>query len=131
MALAPARQAFSPGACGQQWGTAVNCRLARESVGLLPPRERASRRAGRASLHGVWLHLPRGLAAGARAAARQCRSAGGGGRAVAIVDPEEAAQLVHGLSSATLTGASWCAEDGRVDRPQSVIEALARDTTLR
>jgi sarcosine oxidase subunit beta len=47
-----------------------------------------------------------------------------------VVDAEEAARLVPGLDGRSLVGASWCGEDGYVDRPQSVIEALAREATI-
>jgi sarcosine oxidase, subunit beta len=41
------------------------------------------------------------------------------------VSPAEAAELVQGLDPSSVTGASFCAEDGYFDRPQSVVEAFA------
>ena len=49
-----------------------------------------------------------------------------------IVEPDEAAQLVPGLDVSSLAGAAWCAEDGYLDRPQAVLEALgARAEVVR
>jgi sarcosine oxidase subunit beta len=48
-----------------------------------------------------------------------------------IVTPDEAAELVPGLRVDTLTGGSWCPEDGYFDRPQAVVEAFARGLDIR
>jgi sarcosine oxidase subunit beta len=45
--------------------------------------------------------------------------------------PDEAAALVPGLEVETVTGASWCPEDGYFDRPQAVVEAFARGLDVR
>jgi sarcosine oxidase subunit beta len=42
-----------------------------------------------------------------------------------LVTAEGAAQLVPGLRAEGIVGASYCAEDGYFDRPQSVVEAFA------
>ena len=48
-----------------------------------------------------------------------------------IVSPEEAAELVPGLETATVAGGAWCAEDGYFDRPQAVVEAFGRGLDVR
>ena len=47
-----------------------------------------------------------------------------------LVSPGEAADLVRGLLTDTVVGATWCAEDGYFDRPQSVVEAFAQATEI-
>ena len=48
-----------------------------------------------------------------------------------IVSPAEAAELVPGLASSSLVGASWCAEDGYMGEPQAAIAAIARHLDVR
>ena len=115
-----------PGGVRQQWGTAVNCRLARESAAFY---RRADELLGgpvelRFTACG-YLFLAHSEAAleGLRANAAVQAEAGVPSR---IVDAAEAARLVPGLVVDDVAGASWCGEDGYVDRPQSVVEAFAR-----
>jgi sarcosine oxidase subunit beta len=114
----------------QQWGTAVNCRLARESVDFY---RRADELLGgpvelRFSSCGYLFLAHSGeVLERLRANAAVQAAAGVPSR---IVDAEEAARLVPGLGTESVLGASWCGEDGYVDRPQSVIEALARDARI-
>jgi glycine/D-amino acid oxidase-like deaminating enzyme len=119
-----------PGGVRQQWGTAVNCRLARESAGfygraqelLNGPVELAFTRCGYLFL----AHSEQALAR-LRANADVQAAAGVPSR---VVDAQEAGRLVPGLVTESLTGAGWCAEDGYVDRPQAMVEALARGTRV-
>jgi sarcosine oxidase, subunit beta len=118
-----------PGGVRQQWGTAVNCRLARESLEfysrareLLNGRELGFTACGYMFL----AHSEQALGRLRANAAVQAEA----GVPSRIVDPDEAAQLVPGLASASVAGASWCEQDGYVDRPRAVIEALARDVRV-
>jgi glycine/D-amino acid oxidase-like deaminating enzyme len=119
-----------PGGVRQQWGTAVNCRLARESSGfygraqelLNGPVDLRFTRCGYLFL----AHSEQALAR-LRANAEVQAAAGVPSR---VVDAQEARRLVPGLVTDSLTGAGWCAEDGYVDRPQAMVEALARGTRV-
>jgi sarcosine oxidase subunit beta len=128
--IAAGASGVQPGGVRQQWGTAVNCRLARESAGFY----------GRAQglLNGAvelrftpcgYLFLAHSEQALARLRANADVQAAAGVPS-RIVDAGEAGRLVPGLVTDSLTGAAWCAEDGYVDRPQSVIEAFARGTRI-
>lgn len=119
-----------PGGVRQQWGTAVNCRLARESVAfyrradelLDPPAPLGFRACG-------YLFLAHSDPALARLAAN-VEVQRGEGVPSRLVTPAEAGSLVPGLGTATVAGAAWCAEDGYFDRPQGVVEAFARGTDV-
>jgi sarcosine oxidase subunit beta len=114
-----------PGGVRQQWGTRVNCDLARESVAFyreiverLEPRTRPRLDAcGYAFL----AHSPERLAQLAADVALQQEA----GVPSQLLSPEEAAEVVPGLDVATVTGAAYCAEDGYFDEPQAVVEAFA------
>ncbi len=115
-----------PGGVRQQWGTRVNCLLARESAAfyreaeerLDPPVELGFRTCG-------YLFLAHSDATLERLRASVALQ-NGCGVPSRIVTPEEAAELVPGLLTDGVAGAAWCAEDGYFDRPQSVVEAFAR-----
>jgi sarcosine oxidase subunit beta len=119
-----------PGGIRQQWGTAVNCRLARESASFY--RAADEHLGGLVALRFTpcgylfLAHSMRGLAQ-LRANAVVQAAAGVPSR---IVDPVEAARLVPGLVTDSVVGASWCGEDGYFDRPQSVVEAFAREARV-
>ncbi len=125
--VAAGASGVQPGGVRQQWGTAVNCRLARESVGFYRSAD---------ELLGGPVELPFTpcgylFLAHSEGALEQLRAnaalQAGVGVPSRVVDASEAARLVPGLASGPLAGASWCAEDGYVDRPQSVLAALARE----
>jgi sarcosine oxidase, subunit beta len=122
---------IQPGGVRQQWGTAVACRLARESAAFWQDAETA-------------LDFPVELgfracgylfAAHSEAALERLRAnvaiQNAEGVPSRTVSPEEAAALVPGLWTETLTGAAWCDEDGYFDRPQSVVEAFGRGADVR
>jgi sarcosine oxidase, subunit beta len=120
-----------PGGVRQQWGTAVSCRLARESVAFWREAERrlestvalGFRRCG-------YLFLAHSDAAVERLQANVevQHAAGVPSR---LVGRDEAAVLVPGLQVHGVTGGSWCSDDGYFDRPQAVIEAFARGLDVR
>lgn len=127
--IAAGASGIQPGGVRQQWGTAVNCRLARESASFY--------RRAHELLNGPELgftacgymflaHSEQALERLRANAAVQTAT----GVPSRVVDADEAAQLVPGLATASLAGASWCDEDGYVDRPRSVIEAFARDARI-
>jgi sarcosine oxidase, subunit beta len=114
-----------PGGVRQQWGTRVNCLLARESVAFyrqlqdrLEPRVPATLEAcGYLFLAHSAEHLSQ--LAGDIALQREA------GVPSELVDPEAVAELVPGMVVSTVTGAAYCAEDGYFDHPQAVVEAFA------
>lgn len=120
-----------PGGVRQQWGTRVNCLLARESVAFyhqlqdrLEPRVPARLEAcGYLFLAHSAEHLSR-LAADV-ALQREA------GVPSELVTPEGVAALVPGMVVSTVTGAAYCAEDGYFDQPQAVVEAFAEACTRR
>ena len=128
--IAAGASGVQPGGVRQQWGTAVNCRLARESAAFYAgaeellggPVELGFTRCGYMFL----AHSERALAR-LRANVVVQTSAGVGSQ---VVDAAEAARLVPGLATETVVGASWCDEDGYVDRPQAVIAAFAREARI-
>jgi sarcosine oxidase, subunit beta len=112
-----------PGGVRLQWGTAVNCRLARESFAFWQEFPERLRRCG----YMFVAHSEHVLARLADNVALQNAE----GIPSRIVGPAEAAELVPGLRTATLAGAAWCGEDGYFDRPQAVVEAFAQGTEVR
>jgi glycine/D-amino acid oxidase-like deaminating enzyme len=122
---------IQPGGVRQQWGTAVACRLARESATfwreadatLESPVLLGFRACG-------YLFVAHSEATLERLQANVAVQ-NAEGVPSRIVRPEEAATLVPGLGTDTLVGASWCEEDGYFDRPQSVLEAFARGANVR
>jgi sarcosine oxidase, subunit beta len=113
-----------PGGVRQQWGTAVNCLLARESLSFYADaRERLSMRvdAGfRACGYLFLAHSDRALARLKENVTLQNEL----GVRSQIVAPAEAADLVPGLDVASVCGGAWGPADGYFDRPQSLVEAL-------
>jgi sarcosine oxidase, subunit beta len=130
--IAAGASGVQPGGIRQQWGTAVNCLLARESLAFY--REAQDRLKMRVDPHFRacgYLFLAHSPETRDRLAANVAlqNELGVSSR---IVEPDEAAQLVPGLDPSSLTGAAWCAEDGYLDRPQAVLEELgARASVVR
>jgi sarcosine oxidase, subunit beta len=124
--VAAGASGVQPGGVRQQWGTELNCRLARESVAFW--REAQERLAApvelgfRACGYLFVAHSKEALD-GLRMRVAVQNAAGVPSR---IVSPDEAGALVPGLVTDALTGAAWCAEDGYFNRPQAVVESFAR-----
>jgi sarcosine oxidase subunit beta len=120
-----------PGGVRRQWGTEVACRLASESAAFYAEADEhldarvplGFQRCGYLFL----AHTDETLARLADNVALQ-NALGVPSR---IVAADEAAELVPGLQTHTIVGASWCAEDGYFDRPQSVVEAFALGLDVR
>ena len=105
-----------PGGVRQQWGTRINCLLARESVAFYRTQP-GFRPCGYLFLAHTDAVLER-----LRENVRVQNEAGVPSRVVA---PDEAALLVPGLATETVRGGAWCGEDGYFDNGQAVVEALA------
>ena len=119
-----------PGGVRQQWGTEINCRLARESTGFY--RAANDHLGGPVDLRFTpcgYLFLAHSDEALAQLRANATVQAAVGVPS-RVVDAAEAARIVPGLAVDTVVGAAWCGEDGYVDQPQSVVEAFARDTPV-
>ena len=113
-----------PGGVRQQWGTRLNCLLARESIGFYSEaRERLRMRVDPGLRRCGYLFLAHSEQAleRMRANVRLQNELGVPSR---IVTPAEAAEAAAGLDAASVVGGAWCAEDGYFDRPQSVVEAF-------
>jgi sarcosine oxidase subunit beta len=120
-----------PGGVRQQWGTRVNCLLARESMDFYAEaREQLSMRVdpGFRSCGYLFLaHSDRALARMGENVSLQNEL----GIRSQIVTPAEAAGLVPGLNVAEVAGAAWGPDDGYFDRPQSLVEALGALTDVQ
>jgi sarcosine oxidase, subunit beta len=114
-----------PGGVRQQWGTRVNCLLARRSLEFY--RDATERLDSRVQLrfdacgYLFVAHAPATLERLRADVALQNELA----IPSRIVAAGEAADLVPGLAVDAIVGASWCEEDGYFARPQAVIEAFA------
>ncbi len=114
-----------PGGVRQQWGTRVNCLLARESIAFfrdldrrLEPRTSPTLEAGG---YLFLAHSSERLETLAADVALQNEV----GVPSVLVTPAELEVLVPGMDVASVTGAAYCAEDGYFDQPQAVVEAFA------
>lgn len=113
-----------PGGVRQQWGTRVNCLLARESIGFYRDARKLLRMRVDPGFQACgYLFLAHSEAALARMR-ENVRLQNELGIASRILRPTDAAELVPGLAVDGVVGAAWNADDGYVDRPQSVVEAL-------
>lgn len=114
-----------PGGVRQQWGTRVNCALARESfefyrdVGerLEAPHVGALTACGYAFI----AHSAERLEQLSKEVALQREM----DVPSSLVSPSELAELIPGLDVSTVVGGAYCAEDGYFDQPQAVVEAFA------
>jgi sarcosine oxidase subunit beta len=122
--IASGASGVQPGGIRQQWGTAVNCLLARESLSFYrDARERLGMRVDPRFRACGYLFLAHSNGARDQLAANVAlqNQLGVPSR---LVEPGEAARLVPGLDVSTVAGAAWCAEDGYLDHPRAVLQAL-------
>jgi sarcosine oxidase subunit beta len=113
-----------PGGVRQQWGTRVNCLLARESMQLYAgARELLRMRVDPGFQACGYLFLAHSESALSRME-ENVRLQNELGIQSRILAPGEAAELVPGLDVAGVAGAAWSADDGYFDRPQSLVEAF-------
>jgi len=120
-----------PGGVRQQWGTRVNCLLARESMRFYADaREQLAMRVDpgfRACGYLFLAHSDHVLARMRENVNLQNEL----GIRSQIVTPAEAAGLVPGLDVAGVTGAAWGPDDGYFDRPQSLVEAFGASADVQ
>jgi sarcosine oxidase, subunit beta len=120
-----------PGGVRQQWGTRVNCRLARESIAFYA--DATARLASSVPLRldrCGYLFLAHTDVELARLA-ESVRLQNEEGVPSRLVRPADIVELIPGIDVAAVTGAAWCEEDGYMDRPQSVVEAFANGLEVR
>jgi sarcosine oxidase subunit beta len=114
-----------PGGVRQQWGTRLNCLMARDSLAFY---RRLPERLG-SRVDPGWRACGYLFLADTPATRERLRFEVGLQNDLGIpsrlVEPGEAAELVPGLHAESTLGGSWCAEDGYFDRPQSVVESFA------
>jgi sarcosine oxidase subunit beta len=114
-----------PGGVRQQWGTRLNCLMARDSLAFyLQLEERLRPRVDpgfRPCGYAFVAHEAETL--GRLREDVTAQNALGVPSRIATAD--ELGELVPELDVAGVAGASFCAEDGYFDRPQSVVEAFA------
>jgi sarcosine oxidase subunit beta len=116
--------AVQPGGVRQQWGTRVNCLLARESMHFYASaRELLRMRVdpGFRACGYLFLAHSENVLSRMRENVRLQNEFGIASR---ILAPTEAAELVAGLDIASVVGGAWSADDGYFDRPQSLVEAF-------
>ncbi|CAN5134322.1 FAD-binding oxidoreductase [soil metagenome] len=113
-----------PGGVRQQWGTRVNCLLARESMRFYADaRELLGMQVDPGFQACGYLFVAHTESALSRLRDNVGLQNELGIRS-RIVGPAEMAELVPGLDIAGVVGAAWGAEDGYFDRPQSLVEAF-------
>jgi sarcosine oxidase subunit beta len=113
-----------PGGVRQQWGTRVNCLLARESMQFYAGARQLLRMRVDPGFQACgYLFLAHSDDALSRMRKNVSLQNELGIRSH-ILAPDEAAELVPGLVVAGLAGAAWSADDGYFDRPQSLVEAF-------
>jgi len=120
-----------PGGVRQQWGTRVNCLLARESMRFYADaKELLSMRVdpGFQACGYLFLAHSDGALSRMRENVALQNELDIPSQVVAAV---EAAELVPGLDIAGVVGGAWCAEDGYFDRPQSLVEAFGAQADVQ
>jgi sarcosine oxidase subunit beta len=113
-----------PGGVRQQWGTRINCLLARDSMRFYSEASEVLQMQVDPGFQACgYLFLAHSESALARMRENvtlqnelEIPSQ--------ILAPAEAAELVPGLDIAGVVGGAWCAEDGYFDRPRSLVEAF-------
>lgn len=114
-----------PGGVRQQWGTRVNCDLARASLHFYRDVvERVDAQVDPGFRSCGYLFLAHSQATLDRLAANVLVQREAGVPSV-LLGPSEAAEVAPALDPSTVVGAAFCGEDGYFDRPQAVVEAFA------
>ena len=120
-----------PGGVRQQWGTRVNCLMARDSLAFYRElRERLDARVDPRFRPCGYLFLADRQSTLARLRS-EVELQKGLGIPSRLVTPAETAEIVPGLRSEATLGGSFCGEDGYFDRPQAVVEAFAEAAQRR
>jgi sarcosine oxidase subunit beta len=114
-----------PGGVRQQWSTRVSCELARESAGFYAGISDHLGALARPVLERcgyLFVADSRAALAALEANVAVQNEVGVPSR---LLSPAGAAEVVPGLRTDGMAGASFCAEDGYFDKPQAVVEAFA------
>ena len=123
--IAAGASGVQPGGVRQQWGTRLNCLLAREALEfyrdlaarLEPLADPSFRSCGYAFV----VQAPETLARFREEVALQNEL----GIATRLLSPEETSEVIPELQVDTVLGTAFNAEDGYFDRPQGAVEAFA------
>ena len=117
--------AIQPGGVRQQWGSRVNCQMARYSYHCYCDLSAYLGVPVQATLEPCGYLFVAQSEDTYNQLRRNCALQNEIGVPSVLVTAAEAAELVPGLDPSTLVGATFCAEDGYFDRPQAVVAALA------
>ena len=115
-----------PGGLRQQWGTRVNCTLARESMDFYADvRERLQMRVdpGFRACGYLFLAHSEDVLGKLRENVRATERASASRRAI-VAPGRDCRARARSRLSRTVAGGAWCADDGYFDRPQSIVEAF-------
>jgi sarcosine oxidase subunit beta len=113
-----------PGGVRQQWGTRINCLLARDSMRFYAEASEVLQMQVDPGFQACgYLFLAHSESALARMR-ENVTLQNELDIPSQILAPADAAELVPGLDIAGVVGGTWCAEDGYFDRPQSLVEAF-------
>lgn len=128
--IAAEASGVQPGGVRQQWGTEINCRMARESFDFYKEvKERLGARIDPALQSCGYLFVAHSTSMLEQLKANVTLQNRLGIRS-RVLTPEEAVEILPGLETAELAGAAYCAEDGYFDKPQAVVQAFA-DAAVR
>jgi sarcosine oxidase, subunit beta len=120
-----------PGGVRQQWATRINCRLARESAAFYADAAERLESEVPFRLDRCGYLFVAESAPELERLAEAVRMQNEEGVPSQPVTPSEIGELVPAIDVSAVVGGAWCAEDGYVDRPQSVLAALARGLDVR
>jgi sarcosine oxidase subunit beta len=120
-----------PGGVRQQWATSVNCRLARESAAFYADASERLRSETPFRLDRCGYLFVAHRQAELERLAENVRIQVAEGVPSRLVTPAEVADLVPGIDVSEVVGGAWCGDDGYIDRPQTVLAALARGLDVR
>jgi sarcosine oxidase subunit beta len=118
-----------PGGVRQQWSTRVSCELARESVGFYQGVAERLESLAEPTLDPCGYLFVADSEAALRGLGANVALQNEVGIPSRLLSPAGAAEVVPGLRTEGMAGASYCAEDGYFDRPQAVVEAFAAAVT--
>ena len=123
--IAAGASGVQPGGVRQQWGTRVNCVLARESLAFYRRVEEQLEAPHVGPLTECGYVFLAHSAARLEGLAAEVALQREMGVPSVLLDPAALGELVPGIDVATIVGASYCSEDGYFDQPQAVVEAYA------
>ncbi len=123
--VAAGASGVQPGGVRQQWSTRVSCELARESVGFYRRLSEQLEALARPVLEPCGYLFVADSEPALRGLEANVALQNELGVPSRLLSAAAAAELVPGLRSDGIAGASFCAEDGYFDKPQAVVEAFA------